>query len=69
LHHPVVGPMSNVFIAGTFKGKLGDWDSDGKIDLNSRNVYSTVNGELDMDQDGVADKPGVTCCEHRANLI
>jgi len=69
LHHPVVGPMSNVFIAGTFKGKLSDWDGDGKIDLNSRTVYSTVDGELDMNQDGQADMSGVTCCEHRANLI
>jgi len=69
LHHPVAGPMSNVFIAGTFKGKLNDWDGDGKIDLNSRKVYSTVNGELDMDMDGVADRPGVTCCTHRSNLI
>jgi hypothetical protein len=69
LHHPVAGPMSNVFIAGTFKGKLNDWDGDGKIDLNSRNVYSTVDGELDMDMDGVADRPGVTCCTRRSNLI
>jgi hypothetical protein len=68
LHHPVAGPMSNVFIAGTFKGKLNDWDGDGKIDLNSRNVYSTVNGELDMDMDGIPDKAGVTCCTHRSNL-
>jgi HEAT repeats len=69
LHHPIAGPMSNVFIAGTFKGKLCDWDGDGKIDLNSRNVYSTVNGELDLDQDGVADRPGLTCCSRRSNLM
>lgn len=68
LHHPVAGPMSNVFIAGTFKGKLNDWNGDGKIDLNSRNVYSTVNGELDMNMDGIADKPGITCCTRRDNL-
>jgi len=68
LHHPVAGPMSNVFIAGTFKGKLNDWDNDGKIDLNSRPVYSTVNGELDMNMDGIPDKPGVTCCTRRTNL-
>jgi hypothetical protein len=69
LHHPVASQMTNVFIAGTFKGKLNDWDGDGKIDLNSRNVYATVDGELDMDMDGVADRPGVTCCTHRSNLI
>lgn len=69
LHHPVAGPMANVFIAGTFKGKLNDWDGDGKIDLNSRNVYSTTAGELDTDMDGIPDKPGVTCCTRRGNLI
>lgn len=69
LHHPVAGPKANVFIAGTFKGKLNDWDNDGKIDLNSRNVYSTVDGELDMNMDGIADRPGVTCCTRRSNLI
>jgi hypothetical protein len=62
LHDPVAGPLTNTFIAGTFKGKLNDWDNDGVIDLNSRNVYSTTEGEVDMDQDGVADHPGATCC-------
>ena len=33
LHHPVAGSMSNVFIAGTFKGKLNDWDGDGNAML------------------------------------
>jgi hypothetical protein len=62
LHHPVAGPMTNVFISGTFKGKLNDWDGDGKIDLNSRDVYSTTEGEVDSNQDGVADHAGVACC-------
>ncbi|MEU5846990.1 HEAT repeat domain-containing protein [Saccharopolyspora shandongensis] len=66
LHDPEVGPMTNAFILGTFKGKLNDWDGDGVIDLNSRDVYSTVDGEIDMDQDGVADRPGLTCCDHTA---
>jgi hypothetical protein len=68
LHGPVSGPLTNVFIAGTFKGKLNDWDQDGHIDLNSRNVFSTVNGELDSNMDGIPDKPGVSCCEHRLGL-
>lgn len=63
LHDPVAGPLTNAFIAGTFKGKLNDWDGDGLIDLNSRNVYSTAEGEIDRDMDGVADKPGLTCCD------
>jgi hypothetical protein len=68
LHHPIAGPMTNVFISGTFKGKLNDWDGDGHIDLNSRDVYSTVDGELDTDMDGIPDRPGVTCCTHRSGL-
>lgn len=62
LHDPVAGPKTNVFIAGTFKGKLNDWDEDGVIDLNSRNVYSTTEGELDTNMDGIPDQPGMSCC-------
>lgn len=62
LHDPVAGPKTNVFIAGTFKGKLNDWDGDGHIDLNSRNVYSTTEGELDTNMDGIPDQPGMSCC-------
>lgn len=69
LHDPEIGPMTNAFILGTFKGKLNDWDGDGYIDLNSRDVYSTVDGEIDTDMDGVADEPGVTCCDHTQQLI
>lgn len=61
LHDPVAGPLTNVFISGTFKGKLNDWDEDGYIDLNSRNVYSTTEGEVDSDMDGIPDQPGVAC--------
>ncbi|WP_225850076.1 HEAT repeat domain-containing protein [Streptomyces sp. HPF1205] len=63
LHDPEVGPMTNAFILGTFKGKLNDWDGDGVIDLNSRDVYSTAEGEIDSDQDGIPDQPGLTCCD------
>jgi len=66
LHDPVAGPLTNVFIAGTFKGKLNDWDGDGYIDLNSRDVYSTPEGEIDSDMDGVPDQPGLTCCAWRS---
>lgn len=61
LHDPVAGPLTNVFISGTFKGKLNDWDGDGQIDLNSRNVYSTTEGEVDSNMDGIPDQPGVAC--------
>lgn len=69
LHDPVAGPMTNVFIAGTFKGKLNDWDGDGCIDLNSRNVYATVDGDIDTNMDGIADHPGVACCDLGARLL
>jgi hypothetical protein len=63
LHDPIAERMTNAFILGTFKGKLNDWDHDGTIDLNSRAVYSTVDGEIDSDMDGKADRPGATCCD------
>jgi hypothetical protein len=66
LHDPISGPKTNVFIAGTFKGKLNDWDGDGKIDLNSRNVYATAEGEVDTNMDGIPDEAGVACCPNRS---
>jgi hypothetical protein len=68
LHDPVAGPKTNAFILGTFKGKLNDWDGDGRIDLNSRDVYSTAEGEIDMVMDGVPDTPGATCCDWTSPL-
>jgi hypothetical protein len=69
LHDDEVGPMTNAFILGTFKGKLNDWDGDGQIDLNSRDVFSTVDGEIDTDMDGVADEAGRTCCDWTAHPL
>ncbi|MEX2627024.1 MAG: HEAT repeat domain-containing protein [Ilumatobacteraceae bacterium] len=69
LHDPEIGSLTNAFILGTFKGKLNDWDGDGAIDINSRDVYSTVDGEIDLDQDGVADEAGRTCCDHTRNPL
>jgi HEAT repeats len=68
LHDAEVGTMTNAYILGTFKGKLNDWDGDGRIDLNSRHVYSTVDGEIDSDQDGVPDKAGRTCCDYTSQM-
>jgi len=58
LHHPVVGPKTNGFITGRFKGKVVDWDGDGALDLNYLDAHATVDGEVDSDLDGVADEPG-----------
>jgi hypothetical protein len=62
LHHPEVGPMTNTFLAGTFKGKVLDWDGDGILDLNPLDVHATRDGEIDTDMDGVPDAPGRSVC-------
>lgn len=58
LHHPVVGPLTNGFVNGRFKGKIVDWDGDGVIDLNYLPAHATTKGEIDTNLDGVADEPG-----------
>jgi hypothetical protein len=58
LHHPVVGPKTNAFINGRFKGKVVDWDGDGDLDLNYLPAHATRWGEVDSDLDGIADEPG-----------
>ena len=58
LHHPVVGPMTNGFITGRFKGKVVDWDGDGALDLNYLPAHATVDGEVDSDLDGTPDEAG-----------
>lgn len=63
LHDPEIGSLTNVYLSGTYKGKLNDWDGDGKIDLNSLPIYATRTGEVDMDMDGVADVDGMTCVD------
>ncbi len=58
LHHPEVGPKTNGFVNGRFKGKVVDWDGDDIIDLNYLPAHATVLGEVDTNCDGVADEPG-----------
>jgi len=53
---PVVGRMANTAIYGTFRGKLGDLTGSGTLDVNSVPCHGTVNGELDLDLDGIADE-------------
>ncbi|BCJ62516.1 HEAT repeat domain-containing protein [Micromonospora endophytica] len=52
---PAVGKMANTVIYGTFRGKLGDVTGNGTLSVNSIPCHGTVNGELDLDLDGVAD--------------
>lgn len=65
LHHPVVGPLTNGFVNGRFKGKVVDWDGDGVIDLNYLPAHATVKGEIDTDLDGEPDEPGRHVSEWR----
>ena len=62
LHHPEVGPLTNTFLTGTFKGKVLDWDGDGKLDLNYLPSYATRDGEIDSNLDGIPDAPGRSVC-------
>jgi hypothetical protein len=45
----------NTYLCGTFRGKLGDFDGDGFLDVNLIPCHGTIAGELDLDLDGVAD--------------
>jgi hypothetical protein len=58
LHDPVVGPKTNGFVNGRFKGKVVDWDGDGALDLNYLPAHATTKGEVDSDLDGIPDEPG-----------
>jgi hypothetical protein len=62
LHHPVVGPKTNTFLVGSFKGKVLDWDNDGVLDFNYLQAHATRQGEVDTNLDGVADVPGRSVC-------
>ena len=62
LHHPEVGPLTNTFLFGGFKGKVVDWDNDGVLDLNYLPSYATAKGEIDSDLDGKPDIPGMMVC-------
>lgn len=58
LHHPTVGPKTNGFVNGRFKGKVVDWDGDDIVDLNHLPAHATVLGEVDSDLDGTPDESG-----------
>jgi HEAT repeats len=60
LHHPEVGAKTNTFLNGRFKGKVVDWNGDGIIDLNYLPGNATAKGEIDSNNDGIADAPGMT---------
>lgn len=45
--NPHTHQPANTFFHGTFFGKLGDWDGDGKLDLNARPVHCDAQGRLD----------------------
>ena len=47
----------NSYTVGTYRGVLQPGE-DGRIGLNSHPSYATLDGEIDRDRDGVAEKPG-----------
>ncbi len=65
LHHPEVGPKTNAYINGRFKGKVVDWDGDEIIDLNYLPAYATTKGELDTNLDGIPDRPGLYVSDYK----
>jgi hypothetical protein len=54
LFHPIAGPLTNMFLFGSFKGKLSDLNGDGLIDLNTEPAHCTTDGQLDYGLKGFA---------------
>lgn len=50
--NPATGKLANTYFYGTFFGKLGDWDRDGLLDVNTRPVHCDATGRLDYSGDG-----------------
>ncbi|TCP24468.1 HEAT repeat protein [Scopulibacillus darangshiensis] len=62
----VNGHLANTIVYGTFRGKSGDFNHEGRINLNSIPCHATEDGLLDLDLDGVADKdPFVPSVDYR----
>ena len=54
--HAKAGPMTNTFLFGTFKGKLSSLTGDEFLDVNTEPCHGTLDGELDIDLDGLPDR-------------
>lgn len=52
LFHPIAGPLTNMFIFGTFKGKIADLNNDNKLDVNTEVSHGTLDGQLDYSLNG-----------------
>jgi hypothetical protein len=44
--------MVNTYLCGSFRGKIGDFDGDGKLDINLIPCHGTPAGQLDYHADG-----------------
>ncbi|MBV9773061.1 MAG: HEAT repeat domain-containing protein [Gemmatimonadetes bacterium] len=51
LHEATAG-LVNTYLCGTFRGKLGDQDGDGVLDVNTVPCHGTPDGRLDYRADG-----------------
>ncbi|MDE3858108.1 hypothetical protein [Sinorhizobium meliloti] len=55
-HHPIAGPMTNVFLFGSFKGKIASWrEEPDMLALNTHLAHATTDGRLDYRLVGRAD--------------
>lgn len=50
--HEATADMVNTYLCGTFRGKLGDYNNDGKVDINLIPCHGTPEGKVDYFADG-----------------
>lgn len=50
--HEATAEVTNTYLCGTFRGKLGDQDGDGVVDINTVPCHGTPDGRLDYHADG-----------------
>ena len=50
--HEATADLVNTYLCGTFRGKIGDYDGDGRLDVNLIPCHGTATGELDYHADG-----------------
>ncbi len=51
-HHEATKELVNTYLCGTFRGKIADYDGDGKLDINFTRCHGTPDGRLDYRGDG-----------------
>jgi len=54
--HESTAELTNTYLCGTFRGKIGDLDGDGFADVNLIPCHGTVDGRLDLNLNGRCDR-------------